>query len=107
MEHRHLRRHRAFALVQLIDYSEKYTSGLVYNISLNGAFILSIATPTVDTIIHITISAPAIGTLLVPISGIVVHRNNNGFGLMFCKQERATRLLVDKLSNSYAELVLK
>jgi len=107
MEHRHLSRNRAFALVEITDYGDQYNTGLVYNINHNGAFILSTANPSVDSIIHIRISAPATGTLFLPISGIVVHRNESGFGLMFCKQERATRLTVDKLSSSYADLVLK
>lgn len=105
MEHRHLRRRRTFALVEIIEYGEQNNSGLVYNISPNGAFILSTAHLKVDRIIRIRISAPTIGTLFLPISGIVVHRNESGFGLMFCEQKLATRLLINKLSSSYLDLV--
>jgi hypothetical protein len=40
---------------------------------------------------------PAKKKLLLPISGQVVHRGKNGFGLMFCELETAARLFVDKV----------
>jgi hypothetical protein len=106
MEHRHLARRRTFALVEIQDYGKQINIGLVYNITSHGAFILCTASPNVNRIVEIYISVPAEDSLLTLISGIVIHRNNNGFGLMFCEQNSPTRLLVNELSSSYAEPAL-
>lgn len=103
MEHRHRRRRRTFALVEIQNYGKQINIGLVYNITSHGAFVLCTAAPDVSRLVEIYISAPAEDSLLTPISGIVIHRNNNGFGLMFCEQNSPTRLLVNELSGSYAE----
>jgi hypothetical protein len=72
-------------------------AGLVYNISRDGIFILSTIMPRVNTIVEILIPMPAKKKLLLPISGQVVHRGKNGFGLMFCELAAAARLFVDKV----------
>ena len=106
MEHRLRRRRRTFALVEIQDHVKQCKFGLVYNITNHGAFVLCTASPNVNRIVEIYLSEPAEDSLLTLISGIVIHRNNNGFGLMFCEHNSTTRLLVDNLSSSYSELAL-
>ena len=106
MEHRYQRRRRTFALVEIQDYGKQINIGLVYNITSHGAFILCTASPNVNRIVEIYMAAPAEDSLLTLICGIVIHHNNNGFGLLFCEQDSSTRLLVNELSSSYAEPAL-
>lgn len=106
MEHRQRRRHRTFTLVEIKDNNQHDITGLAYNVSRDGIFVLSTTAPKVNITVDICISIPAKEKLLKPISGIVVHRSKNGFGLMFCKQNGATWLLVEELLNGYMELEL-
>jgi len=103
MEHRRRRRNRAFALVKIQDYHEQCVTGLVYNVNHDGVFILSTATLKVDSIVNICMWITGKNSLLIPVSGIVIHRNKNGFGLMFCTKESSTRQLADKMLSSYSE----
>jgi len=103
MEHRHLRRLRTFALVEIKVFGKQSYIGLVYNITRHGAFILCTTSPNLHGIVGINISAHPEHSFLTPISGIVIHRNINGFGLLFCEQNSPTRLLVTELSGSYSE----
>jgi len=104
MEHRRRGRHRTFALIQIQSYREQHRTGLIYNINRDGAYILSTTAPKVDEMVDICLSIHADDRLLTPVSGIVVHRNEIGFGLMFCHQEAETWQLVSKLSNYYAQI---
>jgi len=104
MEHRQLRRYRAFTLADIKVRSQNYITGLVYNVSHDGIFVLSTIAPKVNMIVDICISLLGKKKFLVPISGIVVHRNKHGFGLMFREQRRATCLIVDKLLSSYGNI---
>ena len=104
MEHRQQRRHRAFTLAEIKVHSQNHMTGLVYNVSRDGIFVLSTIAPKVNIVVDICILLPEKRKLLVPISGIIVHRSKNGFGLMFCEQRRATRIFVDKLLSSNMEI---
>ena len=104
MEHRQQRRHRAFTLAEIKVHSQSHLIGLVYNVSHDGIFVLSTIAPKVNIIVDICISLPGKKKFLAPVSGIIVHRSKNGFGLMFCEQRRATRLFVDRLLRSYVDL---
>jgi len=103
MEHRYRRRRRVFALVEIKNINRQPVTGLVHNISQGGAFILSTVMPKIDRVVEINISTSTSNGLLVPVRGIVIHRNRNGFGLMFFKQGNATLYFVNKLSNSFTE----
>ena len=104
MEHRQRKRHRAFTLAEVKDHYKHCMTGLVYNVSRDGLFILSTIAPKVDRIVDVCISIPEKENVLIPISGIVVHRSKNGFGLMFCEEEEVTWLLVDNLLRSHLVL---
>ena len=106
MEHRQRKRHRAFTLAEVKGHKKHCMTGLVYNVSRDGIFILTTIAPKVDRIVNISISIPETEMVLVPISGIVVHRSSNGFGLMFCEERETTWQLVDKLLRRYMELTL-
>jgi len=103
MELRCQTRRRAFALVEIQSQNQHKITGLVHNISQDGAFILSTVMPKVDRVVEIKLSTSADNGLLIPVRGRVIHCNRNGFGLRFCKQEDATWQLLDKLSNSFVE----
>ena len=103
MEHRQQRRQRAFALAEVKCHNELVMTGLAYNVTCDGLFILGTFSPKVDKIVDIHITIPKKEKLLIPISGIVIHRGNNGFGLMFCEQDEATWRLVDKLLRKHEE----
>ena len=104
MEHRQRKRHRAFTLVEVKDHNNLGMTGLVYNVSRDGIFILCTIAPKVDRIVDICILMPGKENVLLPIFGIVVHRSKNGFGLMFCEEGEATWLLEDKLLRSHVVL---
>ena len=104
MEHRRRGRHRTFALIQFQSYRQQHSTGLVYNINRYGAYILSTCAPKLDEMVDICLSIHADDQSITPVSGIVVHRNEIGFGIMFCHQETETRQLVNKLSNYYTQV---
>lgn len=105
MEHRQQRRQRAFALAEVKCRNKIIMMGLAYNVTRDGLFILGTFAPKVDKVVEICITIPKKEKLLIPISGIVVHRGNNGFGLMFCEQDEATWQLADKLLRKHEELI--
>jgi len=104
MEHRRRKRHRTFALVKIQSYREQHSTGLVYNINRYGAYILTTSAPKIDRMVDICLPAHTGDRTATPISGIVVHRNDNGFGIMFCHQETETWQLVSKLSSYYTQI---
>lgn len=98
VEHRHGVRRRAFALAEIFTKSGIHLTGLIYNVSRDGMFILT------DSKVHIRgyveIHLPKIIRDNKPfkISGLVIHHSGIGFGLMFSRATNETIEFVDKLS---------
>ncbi|ALP53999.1 hypothetical protein Tel_13135 [Candidatus Tenderia electrophaga] len=72
--------------------------GLIYNVSRDGMFVVNGAGFNVER--YVTISMPQITLEQEPIqvSGLVIHRNNVGFGVMFARVDQSTRGLIAKLA---------
>ena len=86
MEHRYRQRQRIFAIVEVKIIETPSRTGMIYNFSLDGAFILCTAPPKVGKFVNIRLLATHENDLFLPVSGIIIHRNENGFGLMFIEQ---------------------
>lgn len=94
MEHRHGARYKALALAD-IQYRDGRRTGLIYNISNDGMFVLTDAPEEVTGGVELYISSDGKGRA-VRIPGLVVHNNNNGFGMIFRDLDDAARTLLDK-----------
>lgn len=81
IDNRHGSRYRMLAVADMNMRDGSRHTGLVYNISQDGMFVLSGARPEVNKPIdmHVTDS----GSASVRINGIVVHSSKERFGLMF------------------------
>jgi len=94
MEHRHGARHNALALADIRCRNGQRT-GLVYNISNDGMFVLTEEPDEVTGGVELYITSDGEGRA-VRIPGLVVHNNNNGFGMIFRELDDAARTLVDR-----------
>jgi hypothetical protein len=92
VNHRHGSRRLVQTLVQIRHHSGLLAKGLVCNISRDGMFILCDAVPEINTGVEIDMPK---GATSVRIPGFVMHRNVNGFGMMFRDLDSSTRVLVD------------
>jgi len=102
MDHRRIDRHRTFTLIEILGHTPQNYTGLVYNINRYGAFILSTTAPKVDSIVEISLLICTNSKLQLPVPGIVIHRNRNGFGLLFFEQKPVTLLFVESLTYRYS-----
>lgn len=83
IENRQAERRPAFALTEVRHGEHKPLTGLIYNISQDGAFILTNTTPPVAECVSIRMPYIKENNKVVWIHGKVTHRNYVGFGLMF------------------------
>jgi hypothetical protein len=81
MEHRVGKRHRAFRLVTVLQDGIADGSGLLYNVSRNGMFVLT--RHPVGTNLCIDIVLPVPDGTPVRLSTLIVHRSDHGLGLIF------------------------
>jgi len=99
MEHRRGSRQRTFTLIQIKYKNIRIRSGLLYNVSRDGAFIISSIYPEPSSIINIYMPNYSKNTDVFPASGIVIHSKESGFGILFCRNNNSTQQLIDKLVN--------
>jgi hypothetical protein len=99
MDHRNGKRHRSFSLVN-IRCNDTEASGLVYNSSRQGLFVVSQAAVQNNQYVEILAKDASVAEL-VSIPGFVVHHNNIGFGLVFCDPDSDARRFVYKASNQW------
>lgn len=102
MDHRHGERVRALALVRVCQNErvEECRAGLLYNISQDGAFVLSNMRPTINASLDVYIQL-ADNNMNVCLPGQVVHANGHGFGLIFRQINRQNRWLISLLQKNY------
>lgn len=82
MEHRIGKRHRAFRLVTVLQDGVADSSGLLYNVSRNGMFVLT-RHPADGANLCIDIDLPMRDEPPVRLSALIVHRSDHGLGLIF------------------------
>jgi len=102
MDHRHGERVRALALVRVCqsDRAGECWSGLLYNISQDGMFVLSNMRPTINTSLDVYIQFPD-NHINVCLPGQVVHANGHGFGLIFRQINKQNRWLIKMLQENH------
>jgi len=100
MEQRYSRRLRIFATIEVKSTESPSFTGMIYNFCLEGAFILHSMPPTVGKLVNIRLIATPENDLSLPVSGMVIHRNEHGFGLMFCQEESGGLYRLDKFKNN-------
>lgn len=96
MDHRQGERHNSFSLVKVRCNGQDVT-GLVYNCSRQGVFILSTAAVKKNQYVEL-LAENSSNNLITRIPGLVVHCNKGGFGLVFCKPDSEAREFVSKIS---------
>ena len=99
MEHRYSWRQRIFAVVEMNNTEIPRLTGMVYNFSFDGAFILCNAPPNIGKFVNIRLITTLESDLLTPVSGIIIHRNEHGFGVMFCGEEFNIPNSLDRFRN--------
>jgi hypothetical protein len=82
IDHRQGKRVRLLKMATIHWYGGQRAAGLVYNVSADGMFMLSVAGPEIHRCVEIDILLPA-SYSKVQLSGMVVHRQKHGFGVMF------------------------
>lgn len=97
MENRHGKRCRAFALAEILGKDGNLARGLVYNVSRDGMFIVNTSKLGASRYINIRLPHIIKNDKPLQLSGMIVHRNKAGFGLMFHKIDNTTRSLISKL----------
>ena len=102
INHRHGERRRTFALVE-IKCRQGKCPGLMYNISRDGMYVLSKNVPKLHKRVDICISLFNRKGSPVVIPGMVVHRSNHGFGVLFRELDDTTRGVVNKLLGRYRD----
>lgn len=96
MEHRLGKRHRAFRLVTVLQEGVADSSGLLYNISRNGMFILT-RQPAVGANLCVDVDLPMRDRSPVRLSTLIVHRTDHGLGLIFRHLDPAAAAAVEAL----------
>ena len=96
MDHRQGKRHDSFSLVK-IRCNGRDVAGLVYNCSRQGVYVLSTAAVHKNQYVEI-LTMDSCNNLTASIPGLVVHHDNSGFGLVFCKPDSRAREFVEKIS---------
>ena len=99
MEHRQRIRHPALGLLNIHYDGNKEISGLMYNASLGGMFIVTTANVDINASLVILFNVSVYEKQL-QISGLVTHSNNNGFGMMFRNLNFSARLFVNNLCHN-------
>lgn len=82
MEHRLGKRHRAFRLVTVLQDGVADSSGLLYNVSRNGMFVLT-RHPANGANLCVDIDLPMRDEAPVRLSALIVHHGDHGLGLIF------------------------
>jgi hypothetical protein len=92
MDHRQGRRRRVFRLVQVQQWGSQSQGGILYNLSRDGLFVVSAFKP--DLYKRATILVPAADGPPTRLSGLVIHHNGSGFGLLFQQLDGGARSFV-------------
>jgi len=87
MEHRLKLRHRIFSIIEIYNVETPRMTGMIYDFSLDGAFILCTIPPRLGKVVNIRLIAAPVIDHMLPVSGIVIHKNQHGFGMMFCEEQ--------------------
>ena len=93
MDHRQGIRLRSLVLAEIQPRYGQPEAGIIYDISSNGMFVISRARPGVNKCINVVFSAPRDRS--ARITGLVVHQNEHGFGLMFQQLQGEARTFVE------------
>ncbi len=97
IEHRHGGRGRALAEVR--SKNGKRLAGLIYNVSRDGMFVLTCTGLRIKGYVDIRLPQTTQINEPIWISGLVIHRNDVGFGLMFGRLEKEARKVIEKLAS--------
>ena len=96
MENRQGIRRPALGLLKIRSSSDQEMAGLMYNASSNGMFILSTAQVEINKPLEILFNV-SVRDKPRRITGIVMHRNKNGFGIIFRSLDSSARLFVNNI----------
>ena len=94
MDHRHVSRRQALVLVEIRWRDDQSASGLMYNLSHDGMFVVSDVDLEMNTCIDVVLQPESESPIRIP--GLVVHHNNNGFGILFQQLDNAAHAFVEK-----------
>lgn len=97
MENRQGRRCRAFALAEIESRNGNLSRGLIYNVSRDGMFIVNGTELDIKRYVDIRVPHIMHNEKPIQISGMIVHRNNVGFGVMYHRIDNTARNLISKL----------
>ena len=102
MDHRHGERVRVLTLVRVCqsDGAGECRAGLIYNISQDGMFVLSIMRPVINASLDVYFQLAG-NFMNVCFPGQVVHANDHGFGLIFRRVNRQNRWLISLLYENH------
>jgi hypothetical protein len=81
MEHRQGDRHRVLLLALVQRRDGRSEGGIVYNVSRDGMFVLSVLKPGLYKCVNVVVTGEDGAPVLFP--GMVIHHNGAGFGLLF------------------------
>lgn len=96
MEHRQGARCRVMLLARVRWRDGKAAAGLVYDISPDGMFVLSVRGPAPRSCVELDIRSGAGRSTDVSIPGLVVYRRAHGFGLLFRGLDDSAREFVER-----------
>ncbi len=82
IDHRHGRRCNLFALAEIRHLDNPSVAGVLTNLSWNGMFVMTDATIPTNSCVDVQIALPNLEAAL-RYPGLVVHTNDNGFGMIF------------------------
>lgn len=99
MDHRQGIRRRSLLLAEIQPRYGQADAGLIYDIGSNGMFVISRARPGVNKCINVEFSAT--GDRSVRITGLVVHQNDHGFGMLFQQLQGEARAFVENYLTTY------
>lgn len=99
VENRHGVRCPAFALVEIRSKSGIQLTGLIYNVSRDGMFVLTDTRLAIKGYVNIRLPQITKNNEPIQISGLVIHRNEVGFGLMFGRLDKEAHMVIEKLTS--------
>ena len=101
MDHRQGARSQALSLVKVICGNKVSYSGIIYNISYHGLFVVSNANVSPDDNVTIVVDMPyGNSSNAIQIQGMVIHKKKHGFGIMFSHNDLVARRFVTQLIKS-------
>lgn len=96
IDHRQGSRRRTLALVEIGCGDGQWAAGLVHNISPDGMFVVTESAPAVNSCVDINVVLCMAANVPLRIAGLVVHRSQSGFGMMFRELDGVARAFVEK-----------